>query len=93
MVTGTACKKNFHKKKAANMAKHGGKCSKGQKIKPKSRRAFVKEQKETVRQSVFINHFLKVNLTKQNKKYFFESLTKNCKQKISNRMSCVLCFL
>jgi len=28
------------------MAKHGGKCSKCQKIKPQSRRAFVKEQQE-----------------------------------------------
>ena len=46
MVTCKACKKNFHKKKAANMDKHGGKCSKCQKIKPQSRRAFVKEQKE-----------------------------------------------
>ena len=46
MVTCTACKKNFHKKKAANMSKHGGKCSKCQKIKPQSRRAFVKEQQE-----------------------------------------------
>ena len=46
MVTCTACKKNFLKKKAANMAKHGGKCSKCQKIKPQSRRAFVREQQE-----------------------------------------------
>ena len=53
MVTCKACKKNFHKKKANNMAQHGGKCSECQKIKPKSkrqkdkeRRAFVKEQKE-----------------------------------------------
>ena len=46
MVTCKACKKNFHKKKATNMAQHGGKCSKCQKIKPQSRRAFVKEQKE-----------------------------------------------
>jgi len=46
MVTCKACKKNFHKKKTANMAQHGGKCSKCQKIKPQSRRAFVKEQKE-----------------------------------------------
>ena len=46
MVTCTACKKNFHKNKAANMAKHGGKCSKCQKIKPQTRRAFVKEQQE-----------------------------------------------
>jgi len=30
------------------MAKHGGKCSKCQKIKPKSRRAFVKEQQENL---------------------------------------------
>jgi hypothetical protein len=28
------------------MAKHGGKCSKCQKIKPQTRRAFVKEQQE-----------------------------------------------
>ncbi len=46
MVNCIACKKNFHKKKAANMAKHRGKCSKCQKIKPQSRRAFVKEQQE-----------------------------------------------
>ena len=46
MVTCTTCKKNFHKKKAANMAKHGGKCSKCQKIKLQTRRAFVKEQQE-----------------------------------------------
>ena len=49
MVTCTACKKKFHKKKAANMAEHGGKCSKCQKIKPKSRRrAFIKKQKEVL---------------------------------------------
>jgi hypothetical protein len=46
MVTCKTCKKNFHKKKATNMAQHDGKCSKCQKIKPQSRRAFVKEQKE-----------------------------------------------
>jgi len=46
MVTCKACKKNFHKKKATNMAQREGKCSKCQKIKPQSRRAFVKEQKE-----------------------------------------------
>ena len=46
MVACKTCKKNFHKKKANNMAQHGGKCSKCQKIKPQSRRAFVKEQKE-----------------------------------------------
>jgi hypothetical protein len=46
MVTCKTCKKKFHKKKATNMAKHGGRCSKCQKIKPKSRRAFIKEQQE-----------------------------------------------
>ncbi|RZD41390.1 MAG: hypothetical protein CXT73_05055 [Methanobacteriota archaeon] len=46
MVTCKVCKKKFHKKKYINMAQHGGKCSKCQKTKPQSRRAFVKEQKE-----------------------------------------------
>ena len=52
MVTCKACKKNFHKKKAANMAKHGGKCSKCQKIKPPVKTSFCERTEGKTTQKV-----------------------------------------